>query len=499
MDQRHLAGVGNIYANEALFAAGIDPSKPAVRLTPERSPPAARGDPADPRGRDRLQRNDLPGLPHRHGRERQLPARAVRLRTRGRAVPAVRDEAHRYARHRRAASPSSATAASHEPRPKRAAGGAAAGDRSGPAAEPGPRRGREPARGLPHDATPPAGSSTSARPSGSAPGCSPISARSTRTTRARGFCTRRTTSPGTTCRASSPRTWASCVRSADTVPTSTTAATSPAGRCSSRCPAALRLGSTPAGRSRGTICAATVRSTRWAAPLEAVRTLNDLLGLRDCAAAMPIVFARTGRSLRSAEAGGLSPPRVRLLQRALRGVRDRAGVSAEAGDGRGVPRGAYDPAARPRRRGDAGGRDERATSSWRPAGEESSSSWSGCSPPPAGPAPRSICSPSSTATPATSATTGPTSSCRAWCGRRFPSPPRRSSARPSARSSPRSWRGRCRRPDRSRSTPIDEILLLMAWFRAHPDALRRTTPLAGLGGRLSCPLTRTTSPRAHAI
>jgi formamidopyrimidine-DNA glycosylase len=35
MDQRHLAGVGNIYANEALFAAGIDPSKPGTRLTPE--------------------------------------------------------------------------------------------------------------------------------------------------------------------------------------------------------------------------------------------------------------------------------------------------------------------------------------------------------------------------------------------------------------------------------------------------------------------------------
>lgn len=33
MDQRHLAGVGNIYANEALFAAGIDPSRPAGRLT----------------------------------------------------------------------------------------------------------------------------------------------------------------------------------------------------------------------------------------------------------------------------------------------------------------------------------------------------------------------------------------------------------------------------------------------------------------------------------
>jgi formamidopyrimidine-DNA glycosylase len=35
MDQRYLAGVGNIYANEALFASGIDPSKPSNRLTPD--------------------------------------------------------------------------------------------------------------------------------------------------------------------------------------------------------------------------------------------------------------------------------------------------------------------------------------------------------------------------------------------------------------------------------------------------------------------------------
>ena len=34
MDQKYLAGVGNIYANEALFTAGIDPSRPAARLTP---------------------------------------------------------------------------------------------------------------------------------------------------------------------------------------------------------------------------------------------------------------------------------------------------------------------------------------------------------------------------------------------------------------------------------------------------------------------------------
>lgn len=35
MDQRRIVGVGNIYANEALFAAGIDPSKPADRVRPE--------------------------------------------------------------------------------------------------------------------------------------------------------------------------------------------------------------------------------------------------------------------------------------------------------------------------------------------------------------------------------------------------------------------------------------------------------------------------------
>ena len=33
MDQKHIAGVGNIYANEALYAAGLDPSKPARKLT----------------------------------------------------------------------------------------------------------------------------------------------------------------------------------------------------------------------------------------------------------------------------------------------------------------------------------------------------------------------------------------------------------------------------------------------------------------------------------
>src|SRR2546422_5644548 len=33
MDQRRVAGVGNIYANEALFEAGIDPSKGTNKLS----------------------------------------------------------------------------------------------------------------------------------------------------------------------------------------------------------------------------------------------------------------------------------------------------------------------------------------------------------------------------------------------------------------------------------------------------------------------------------
>ena len=35
MDQRMVVGVGNIYANEALFAARIDPSRPATKVKPE--------------------------------------------------------------------------------------------------------------------------------------------------------------------------------------------------------------------------------------------------------------------------------------------------------------------------------------------------------------------------------------------------------------------------------------------------------------------------------
>ena len=37
MDQRKIAGIGNIYANEALWRAGIDPSRVATSVTPEES------------------------------------------------------------------------------------------------------------------------------------------------------------------------------------------------------------------------------------------------------------------------------------------------------------------------------------------------------------------------------------------------------------------------------------------------------------------------------
>lgn len=38
MDQKRIVGVGNIYANEALFAAGIDPSKPSHKVPDEKWP-----------------------------------------------------------------------------------------------------------------------------------------------------------------------------------------------------------------------------------------------------------------------------------------------------------------------------------------------------------------------------------------------------------------------------------------------------------------------------
>jgi formamidopyrimidine-DNA glycosylase len=37
MDQRHIAGIGNIYANEALWRSGIDPSRAAASIDDDES------------------------------------------------------------------------------------------------------------------------------------------------------------------------------------------------------------------------------------------------------------------------------------------------------------------------------------------------------------------------------------------------------------------------------------------------------------------------------
>ena len=147
MDQRHLAGVGNIYANEALFAAGIDPSKPARRLTAGRPPPAARGDPTHPRGGDRLERDHRPRLPDRHRTSRAISssscsstgARASRAGAAApgspaptRSTPGSRSSATAANREPRAAGPS-ASPRSRPPTSTSSEAGCARSPRTGPA------------------------------------------------------------------------------------------------------------------------------------------------------------------------------------------------------------------------------------------------------------------------------------------------------------------------------------------------------------------------------
>ena len=132
MDQRQLAGVGNIYANEALFAAGIDPSKPARRLTPDEH--------------GRLHRRSAASCGRRSPRAAPpsgttAPAPASRATssssswsTAARASPAVAAAPGSPARTRSTpASPSSATAASREPLAPDPARRPAAVDRPRPA------------------------------------------------------------------------------------------------------------------------------------------------------------------------------------------------------------------------------------------------------------------------------------------------------------------------------------------------------------------------------
>ena len=93
MDNHLVVGVGNIYANESLFRAGIRPTTPAHRVSRPRLGAARRRGPRDAGRRDRQGRIDAARLRRQPGRARLLPARLLRLRPAGPAVPRLR---HRH-------------------------------------------------------------------------------------------------------------------------------------------------------------------------------------------------------------------------------------------------------------------------------------------------------------------------------------------------------------------------------------------------------------------
>ena len=174
---------------------------------------------------------------------------------------------------------------------------------------------------------------------------------------------------------------------------------------------------------------------------EAVRTLADLLGLRDCAADMPIVFSGQGdlfdQSRRAAcmrhEFGFCTGPCAGFV--AEWDYRQRVETAVAFLEGRTI---------RPIDRvvsamEAAAARSEfELAAKWREKFEQLEWLFG----PSSGPGPRSICSPSSTAIRRVSETTGCTSSAAASCGRRFPTPPPPSSTRRFAESSRRSSSGR---------------------------------------------------------
>ena len=117
LDQRTVAGLGNIYADEALWHSRLHPQRPAGRDLAGRGRGATRGDPQGAAARHPPRRRDAvrPGV-----RRRRDAARVPRLRPRRRAVRAVRN-ADREDRRRRATG-SSVLPAGVRPRAARRAG-----------------------------------------------------------------------------------------------------------------------------------------------------------------------------------------------------------------------------------------------------------------------------------------------------------------------------------------------------------------------------------------
>ena len=92
LDQSVVAGLGNIYVDEVLFAAGVHPTRKANTLGPGRDNRHPRRDARHPRPGHRAAGYDLRLLPRRVRRERRVPAPAQGLHPRGRALPGLRHE-----------------------------------------------------------------------------------------------------------------------------------------------------------------------------------------------------------------------------------------------------------------------------------------------------------------------------------------------------------------------------------------------------------------------
>ena len=93
MDQRRVAGIGNIYANEALFAAGLDPSKPTNKLSLEEFTRLHAAVTEILELAVRSSGTTVRDYRTGHGRTGALPASAQGVRTRRRAMRAMREEA----------------------------------------------------------------------------------------------------------------------------------------------------------------------------------------------------------------------------------------------------------------------------------------------------------------------------------------------------------------------------------------------------------------------
>ena len=91
LDQQFLRGLGNIYADEALFRARLHPLRQRRQSRPAQGARPARGHPGRAAGRHRRRRLQHPGLPRRPRCAGRLPAADSGLRQGRRAVRDLRD------------------------------------------------------------------------------------------------------------------------------------------------------------------------------------------------------------------------------------------------------------------------------------------------------------------------------------------------------------------------------------------------------------------------